>query len=836
MSNSEKKTDTLMLIEFNKIFGFDYFTSKQSNDFYYSKLFNSKIPDGFIKINNYLIIIENKKLIKQKSEGLIQLLNYYENIPLEEKNKLENIYLILGLGNTEKTFRYNIYEVINKNINLSVLQNLTELSNKILSKSEKENILMKIENQNNNISLQTIHDYIVRELKLDNNNEQCYLICAILLALKLPSFVEDIKNKEFMETEKIKKLIKESYESYNDNYFNEVFKFIDNVNYNNSIYELVKMIYKLILNNKFDILGDLYSQFCKYSKCEDELNIVLTPEWVINLMYSLLIKELKEDNLLKVPLKIYDPCCGSAGLLIPFINNIDAELFKFSLYGTEINKKMYVLTKCNSIVNNLNIKIDHNDCMKTDYENKFDLSIMNPPYTKKVSGYHCWEFVINQMKHIKLNGIGCCIVPSGLFLDRKENENYKKEFLLYSIPLTIVELGKGVFKNVGVSTSILIYKKIENLKLTENIQLKYFDFVNSNAKYYKYIPHVGLKFTKEGLEEIENIKLNKNLIVVSNINFKSSWLSNNKLNNEDMYDKILIDSIEKEIRYKYEIIIQKELKERIEKLKIINELSENHYKSSEIFSLVSKTKNLNYKSSDCSNEFSIPFVAASKNNNGIVGKVKDFEFEASEENPLYTLIKNGDGAAGYIFKHTYNFSCSSSILVLQSDYSFYNNSLNIISTILHSKYNFSNSLNIERFNNEEFILPMKLNKKIKFTNIFEEIQTKEYTIYKCEEGNIPLYSSINNDNPIKLVNEISFDNLGENYKDNLYRINKDGSAGFIFKCKEEKFAITNHVKLFKSKIELNEIIINKIENQLKNIFSFSNSLNSSNINNLYILI
>ena len=32
--------------------------------------------------------------------------------------------------------------------------------------------------------IQTIHNFIVRELHLDNNNEQCYLVCLLLLAFK----------------------------------------------------------------------------------------------------------------------------------------------------------------------------------------------------------------------------------------------------------------------------------------------------------------------------------------------------------------------------------------------------------------------------------------------------------------------------------------------------------------------------------------------------------------------------------------------------------------------------------------------------------------------------
>ena len=64
-------TDYNMLSEFNKVFNCFYNTSENN------KLFNSKIPDGWFEINNNLIIFENKKDTKDKTNGLKQLINYY---------------------------------------------------------------------------------------------------------------------------------------------------------------------------------------------------------------------------------------------------------------------------------------------------------------------------------------------------------------------------------------------------------------------------------------------------------------------------------------------------------------------------------------------------------------------------------------------------------------------------------------------------------------------------------------------------------------------------------------------------------------------------------------
>ena len=100
---SEKNTDHFMQSYYQTVFNAMYHT--EANNEY----FNSKIPDGWDIIDNVFIIIENKKLNKQKKEGRDQLFSYYDNLPDNVKSTYI-IYLILGLGNTEKTFKTIIYD------------------------------------------------------------------------------------------------------------------------------------------------------------------------------------------------------------------------------------------------------------------------------------------------------------------------------------------------------------------------------------------------------------------------------------------------------------------------------------------------------------------------------------------------------------------------------------------------------------------------------------------------------------------------------------------------------------------------------------------------------
>ena len=112
---SEKNTDHYMQNAYESIFNHEYHTET-------NPIFNGLIPDGWDIIDNILIIIENKLLIKDKNKGRDQLFNYYDNILDDIKTKY-NSYLILGLGSNKKSFKYVIYDS-NKNETKLTLQDL----------------------------------------------------------------------------------------------------------------------------------------------------------------------------------------------------------------------------------------------------------------------------------------------------------------------------------------------------------------------------------------------------------------------------------------------------------------------------------------------------------------------------------------------------------------------------------------------------------------------------------------------------------------------------------------------------------------------------------------
>ena len=159
---SEKNTDHYMQNAYESIFNHEYHTET-------NPIFNGLIPDGWDIIDNILIIIENKRLIKDKNKGRDQLFNYYDNILDDIKSKY-NAYLILGLGSNKKSFRYVIYDS-NKNETKLTLQDL-------LLKAKPNHLFNEQEIRNLN---QYLDDNSIRLTK----SQKTLFIASVLICLKI---------------------------------------------------------------------------------------------------------------------------------------------------------------------------------------------------------------------------------------------------------------------------------------------------------------------------------------------------------------------------------------------------------------------------------------------------------------------------------------------------------------------------------------------------------------------------------------------------------------------------------------------------------------------------
>jgi len=118
-----------------------------------------------------------------------------------------------------------------------------------------------------------------------------------------------------------------------------------------------------------------------------------TPREVIELMTHLVFDPIKEN--LPLTLTIYDPACGSGGMLTEAQNFIE-EKYPTSgssrdihLYGKEINDETYAICKSDMMIkgnNPENIKVGSTLSTDEFAADRFDFMLSNPPYGKSWAG------------------------------------------------------------------------------------------------------------------------------------------------------------------------------------------------------------------------------------------------------------------------------------------------------------------------------------------------------------------------------------------------------------------------------------------------------------------
>ena len=122
-----------------------------------------------------------------------------------------------------------------------------------------------------------------------------------------------------------------------------------------------------------------------------------TPREVIELMTHLVFDPIKDD--LPLTLTVYDPACGSGGMLTESQNFIEekypSDNRDIYLYGKEINDETYAICKSDMMIkgnNPENIKVGSTLSTDEFASDRFDFMLSNPPYGKS------WA---SEQKHIK---------------------------------------------------------------------------------------------------------------------------------------------------------------------------------------------------------------------------------------------------------------------------------------------------------------------------------------------------------------------------------------------------------------------------------------------------
>lgn len=240
-----------------------------------------------------------------------------------------------------------------------------------------------------------------------------------------------------------------------------------------------------------DIKGDAFEYFLKATSATgNDLGEYFTPRHIVKMMVKLVNPQIGE--------KIYDPFCGTGGLLIESFRHIYntmprnertiKELRQNTIFGNEITNTARI-TKMNMILaGDGHSNIQMKNSLANPVNEAFDVVVTNMPYSQtteygsmydiptKNGDSICVQHCIKAIDKTIENGRIAMVVPEG-FLFRKDLQK-TREYMLEKCNLqSIISLPQGVFlPYTGVKTNVLYLTKVKQ-SITKK-HFWYFDIKN----------------------------------------------------------------------------------------------------------------------------------------------------------------------------------------------------------------------------------------------------------------------------------------------------------------------------------------------------------------------
>ena len=282
-----------------------------------------------------------------------------------------------------------------------------------------------------------------------------------------------------------------------NNYIKIINKVCELIDINTNDYHLFIKLFAETGGNMYEYFTNSYGK----GSTSKELGQFFTPFKLINLiLYN--IKDFIDIN---DDYSLYDPCCGSGGLL-----NRTASYLKINrnnIFGCEIEKDTTKYALASLIVNNNSLQINIlNRCSlaNNNYlfeDKKFDLILTNPPFGTKMTykdletkfnDYRYNYFNSSQLKFndiypintnngaslflqhviymLKDNGVCGIVLPDGNELASKSYYNIRKYLIDNCKIIKVINVSGGTFGSTGVKTKVIIFKKQKGIDNHKNIE------------------------------------------------------------------------------------------------------------------------------------------------------------------------------------------------------------------------------------------------------------------------------------------------------------------------------------------------------------------------------
>lgn len=252
-----------------------------------------------------------------------------------------------------------------------------------------------------------------------------------------------------------------------------------------TIADLIKVLEDAdLVNTKGDVLGNAYEyligQFA--SETGKKAGEFYTPHGPAQILCRIAISGQEE----KKGLQVYDPCMGSASLMLS-CRNYSKEPDYIKYYGQELMPSTYNLARMNMFLHGVmpeNQHLRNADTLDadwpTDEETEFDVVTMNPPYSAKWSAADGFKqderfmdyggalapkskadyaFLLHGFYHLKPNGTMAIVLPHGVLFRGASEGTIRKILLENGSIYAVIGLPSNMFYNTSIPTCIIVLKK-----------------------------------------------------------------------------------------------------------------------------------------------------------------------------------------------------------------------------------------------------------------------------------------------------------------------------------------------------------------------------------------
>ncbi len=236
-------------------------------------------------------------------------------------------------------------------------------------------------------------------------------------------------------------------------------------------------------DNNIDLFGDAYEFLMTMyaSSAGKSGGEFFTPQEVGELLARIVIQDKTSVN------KVYDPACGSGGLLLKFAKILGKENVKQGFYGQEINLTTYNLARINMFLHNINYNNFHiargDTLIHPEHwdDEPFDAIVSNPPYSIKWAGKENpilinderfaaagvlapsskadLAFTMHMLSWLSPKGTAAIVEFPGVLYRGGTEQKIRQYMIDNNFVDAVIQLPSDLFFGTSIATCILVLKK-----------------------------------------------------------------------------------------------------------------------------------------------------------------------------------------------------------------------------------------------------------------------------------------------------------------------------------------------------------------------------------------